>query len=363
MALTQAQAGNPDRAGEAGAYELLINGWARSAGQMGMNTASITGLEAMRFNVGGLAFVEKTEIHVSYTNWLQGTGTNIVKGGIAQKLGESNVIGVSIMNTSFGAIMRTTTTNPEGGLGTFNPSFLNIGLSFARSFSNSIHGGVVIRLVNERVDDVNSSGFALDAGIQYVTGPRENIHFGVSIRNIGTAMKFGGDGLTFRAPDPATGEYNITVSQRSQKFELPSVLHIGAAYDIYFGANSSKKSIQNETEEGEEEEGEEEEEEANPFNKITISANFTSNSFGKDNYGFGIEYSYRGAFALRFGYRFENGMFSDTENTRAELGFAGGATVEIPLANNGRTRMGIDYAYRPTNPWNGTHSIGLRFNL
>jgi len=59
MALTQAQAGNPDRAGEAGAYELLINGWARSAGQMGMNTASITGLEAMRFNVGGLAFVEK----------------------------------------------------------------------------------------------------------------------------------------------------------------------------------------------------------------------------------------------------------------------------------------------------------------
>lgn len=362
MAFGSLRAGNPDRAGEAGAYELLINGWARSSGMFGMNSATVKGLESMRLNAGGLSFVEKTEVGVSYTLWMQGTGTNIAKAGVAQKIGEGNVLGVTIMNTSFGDITRTTTQNPEGGLGTYSPNFMNIGISYSRAFSNSIRGGVVFRLINERVDDINSSGFALDAGIQYVTGPRDNLHFGVSIRNIGTPMRFGGDGFVFRTPDLEDGDYNISVSQRSQKFELPSVLHIGVGYDFYFGGNKTKKSVKNEEEPTEEDEGEEEEEEALPNNRLTVNGSFTSNSFGKDNYGIGLEYSFREAFQLRFGYRFEAGMFSDDNNTRAHMGLAGGLTVEVPLGKGG-TRLGIDYSYRPSDPWNGTHSVGLRFNL
>jgi hypothetical protein len=364
MGFYTSRAGNPDRAGEAGAYELLINGWARSSGMFSLNTATVKGLESMRLNAAGLSMVEQTEVGVSYTLWMQGTGTNIVKGGVAQKIGEGNVIGVSLMNTSFGDITRTTTQNPEGGLGTFSPNFMNIGLSYARAFSNSIHGGVVVRLINERVDDISATGFALDAGIQYVTGPRDNIHFGVAIRNIGTPMTFGGDGFVFRTQEPDAGDYNISVSQRTQKFELPSVLHIGAGYDIYFGANKSKKSVKNEEvpgeEEGEEEEGEEEE--ANPFNRLTIVANFTSNSFGKDNYGLGLEYSFREMFQVRVGYRMEPGMFSAETDTRAHMGLSAGVTVAVPLGDDG-PRLGIVYSYRPSQPCNGTHSIGLRFTL
>lgn len=362
MAFSSLRAGNPDRAGEAGAYELLINGWARSSGMFGMNTSTVKGLESMRLNAAGLSFVEKTEVGVSYTLWMQGTGTNIVKGGVAQKIGEGNVIGVSLMNTNFGDIQRTTTSNPEGGLGTYSPNFMNIGISYAREFSNSIRGGVVVRLINERVDDIGSTGFALDAGIQYVTGPRDNLHFGVAIRNIGTPMTFGGDGFVFRTPEPDGGDYNISVSQRSQKFELPSVLHIGVGYDIYFGGNKSKKSVKNEEVPEDETEGDEEGEEANPFNRLTVVANFTSNSFGKDNYGLGLEYSFRDMFQLRVGYRMEAGMFSDDNDTRAHMGLSGGLTVEVPLGDDG-PRLGIDYSYRPSQPWNGTHSIGLRFNL
>ena len=63
-----AMAGNPDRAGAAGATQLLINPWARSAGWGLANSASIRGVEAMYGNVAGLAMVNKTE--VLFTNCL-----------------------------------------------------------------------------------------------------------------------------------------------------------------------------------------------------------------------------------------------------------------------------------------------------
>ena len=48
------EAGNPDRQGESGAAQLLMNPWARSAGLHGMNTANIYGVESLRINVAGL---------------------------------------------------------------------------------------------------------------------------------------------------------------------------------------------------------------------------------------------------------------------------------------------------------------------
>ena len=55
MAAIGVHAGNPDRQGEAGAHELLINPWARSAGLHTLNTSSIMGVEAMRLNIAGLS--------------------------------------------------------------------------------------------------------------------------------------------------------------------------------------------------------------------------------------------------------------------------------------------------------------------
>ena len=53
--------GNPQRAGQSGASELLINPWARSSGWAGADIAGVRGLEGIYSNVAGLAFTEKTE--------------------------------------------------------------------------------------------------------------------------------------------------------------------------------------------------------------------------------------------------------------------------------------------------------------
>jgi len=354
-------AGNPDRAGEAGAYELLINGWARSSGMFSMNSACVKGLEATSINPGGLAFVRKTEVLASYTNWFTGSGVHVINAGLAQKLGKANVIGVSVASFNFGEIQRTTTTNPEGGLGTFKPSFLNIGLSYARNFSKSIHGGITARMVNERTADVSAMGVAFDAGIEYSTGKRDQIHFGVAIRNVGTPMRFTGDGFTFRGVAPQ-GTYNMTQVNRSEKFSLPSQLNIGAAYDLYLGKTKAPAPSDG----GEAKKDEKEEPEVlKPANRITIAANFTSNSVGKDQLGAGLEYAYKESFMIRCGYRWEKGILSkdETKNTTLFTGLAAGVTFETPLKKGKPQRLGFDYSFRMTNKFDGVHSGGIRILL
>ena len=62
LAVGTALAGNPDRAGSAGASQLLINPWAASNGLAGINMASVRGLESTFNNVAGLAFVNRNEL-------------------------------------------------------------------------------------------------------------------------------------------------------------------------------------------------------------------------------------------------------------------------------------------------------------
>ena len=196
-------AGNADRAGQAGASELLINPWARSSGWGNANSSSIRGLEAQFMNVAGMAFVQKTQVLFANTQWLMGSGIMINSAGVAQQLGESGVVGVAVSAMSFGDIDITTSDIPAGGIGTFSPSLMNIGLSYAKSFSNSIHAGATVRIISESIANLRATGIAFDVGIQYLTtlGDRkkaknkDNLSIGMSLKNVGPPLKMSGDGL------------------------------------------------------------------------------------------------------------------------------------------------------------------------
>jgi hypothetical protein len=338
-------AGNKDRAGQAGAYELLINPWARSSGWNGLITANVKGLESINQNVAGLSFTKGTEVLFSRSIYLQGTDININAFGFSQEMGKKGgVLGINIMAMTFGDIQITTTDKPEGGIGTYRPQFLNIGIAYAKTFSKSISGGFVLRGISESASDITATGFSVDAGIQYVTnskGKKDNIHFGISLRNIGTPMKFRGDALSFKTDAPE-GNYPLTIEKRSQQFELPSMLNIGGAYDFRFGGTEDDflKRTQ----------------------RITIAANFTSNSFYRDQIGGGLEYSFKEQFMFRGGYNYQTGLTSTLERSTAFTGLSFGATIEVPL-NKAGTTFGLDYSYRTSNPFGGTHSIGIRLTL
>ncbi len=332
------KAGNEDRSGQAGATELLINPWARSSGLGSTSCANIKGLEAQFHNVAGTAFTAKTEILFSHTTWLKGSDININAFGLTQKVSDVGVLGLSVMSMSFGDIEITTTELPEGGIGTFSPNYLNIGLSYAQAFSNSIFGGINLKVISESISDNAAMGIAIDAGIQYVTGikGKENIHFGISLKNVGPRMGFAGDGLSLRVQMPNASNVN-TMEQRSDHFDLPSLINIGAAYD--FTLSKDEEHL------------------------LTAIANFTSNSFNKDQYSLGLEYSFKKMAMLRAGYTYEDGIFNSADRTTVFTGPAAGFTIQIPLNKEKSSSISLDYSYRATDPFSGTHSIGARIYL
>jgi hypothetical protein len=329
-------AGNPQRAGQAGASELLINPWARTSGWGGANIAGVRGLEGIFSNVAGLAFTEKTELIFSQSQWLKfgdDAVADISSFGFSQKVGESAVLGFSVMSMSFGDIEITTVDLPEGGIGFYSPTFMNIGLSYAKIFSNSIYGGFTVKMISEQISNVGANGVALDAGIQYVTGTKDNLKFGISLKNVGPRMSFSGDGLSFRGIVGDGDDYKMTVEQRSSELELPALLNIGLSYDVNVMQH-----------------------------RITGAGTFTSNSFQKDQYRLGGEYSYNEMFMVRLGYTYEEGIRTPSTRTTALRGPSAGFTVELPMGDEGST-FGLDYSYRHTDPFQGSHTIGARINL
>ena len=83
-------------------------------------------------------------------------------------------------------------------------------------------------------------------------------------------MTYSGDGLAFETPLPANSNTTTALEaaeQRSQSFELPSLVNIGRPYDFYLAKDSGSKSV----------------------HRITVAVLiFTSNSFTEDQEMLGI---------------------------------------------------------------------------
>ncbi len=345
-------AGNPDRQGEAGAYELVLNPWARSAGLHGINIGSISGVEAMRINPAGIGRINSTEILFAQTRYLIGADINLNAGGFAKKMGNNGALGLTLMAVDFGDIRVTTTDQPEGTGVTYSPSFFNIGLGYAHSFEK-VSVGVLIRVITESTSDISSTGAAIDAGVQYVTGPKDNIKFGIAIRNIGTPMKFGGPGISAQSPIAKEGkDYPLTYSVRGAVYELPSLLNIGLSVKSHLG----------------------------PKHTLTVDGGFVANSFAQDAVGIGLEYGFNEMFMLRGGYKYEISKKDSRIEGSVDNGPSAGVSIDVPLKKKdvadilGETtkvendtkkapRIGIDYAYKLTAYFGGIHSFSLRLNF
>ncbi len=326
-------AGNPDRAGSAGASQLLINPWAQSSGLANSNMASIRGVESSFLNIAGLAFVNKTDIAFTNTQYLVGSGIQINSFALGQKMGNGGVIGISVMAMSFGDIPITTVDLPEGGIGNFRPSMSNIGVSYAKAFSDRIYAGITVRVIAESIANARAQGVSFDAGVRYVTGENDRLRFGIALRNVGAPMRFSGDGLTLTAT-PDNGAFSLTVNTRSERYELPALVNIGVAYDIL-----NSEDI-----------------------RLTGNGQFTSNSFTRDQFGVSAEFAWTERVILRGGFLWEDAITDDEMRMTTMSGPAAGLTLQLPAGANGSV-LGLDYAYRTTMPFGGIHSIGLHINL
>ena len=342
-ASVSAMAGNKDRSGQAGAAEMVINPWARSTGVFGTNVSHIGGVEAMKANIAGLAQVTGTDIGLSRGQYLSGTGININNIAVGQSLGEAGTIGINLMSMNFGEITSTSYDMPDG-FGTFRPQFLNVQLGYAKQFSSHVNAGAAMTYISEQVGNITALGLAFEVGIQYVTGKRDNFQFGITLRNLGTNMRFTGTGFAVNAEKPQSNP-SFVVSQQypADKFSMPTYLNFGISYDFYLDENhvASKDSL--------------------PKHKLTAIGNFQSNSFNNDYIGLGAEYSFKEMIQFRAAYRYEKGIGNLEKSTTMYSGIAVGATAQKRFGEKGPL-VSIDYSFRPTQrPANGVHMMSLRF--
>jgi hypothetical protein len=356
----------PVRAGQAGFTQLLINGWGKSSGMGNSYSAGVSGVEAFHLNIAGLGRVQGSELGFSRTSWLGGTGININTFGFGQKVGDDGALGISVMSFSLGQIPITTVAQPDGGIGTYKPSISNINVGYAYNFTDQISAGINMKVVSESTPDVRTSGVGFDAGLQFATelikdiatkktkylsdNPAakrgSDIRFGVSIKNIGPDLKYAGDGLATKS-NINDNAFTTTTSQRADKTQLPSLINIGLAYDFRLDKKAGMY-----------------------WHRLTTAMNFTNNSFSSNQTSLGIEYAYKEILLLRSAFDYEKGIFNYDTRRTAYTGVCMGASVQIPIAKKGEkgvrennNTIGIDYSYRATNPFSGTHTFGLRINL
>jgi hypothetical protein len=336
-----AWAGNPDRAGGAGGANTLLNPYARSASMMGANSAYLRGVEAMHFNVGGLAYVKGTELMANRVSYLQGTDIFLNNFSLGQQLGDGHVFGLTFTSLQLGDILIRTEQQPDGTLGTFTPQVINIGFAYAKEFSNSITAGFVTRLVSEGVADARATGIAFDFGVQYQTAlnaknklKKEDFRFGIGVRNIGPDMQYGGSGLSFRSINPQTGA-DRRAQYITERFNHPALMNIGVSYDMRLDKNPDTY-----------------------FHRLTANGNFNYNAFSSNVVSVGGEYAYKETFMLRAGYGYQENIINSDYRTQY-YGMCGGVGMVLPVSKNG-LKMAIDYSYAPTRVFNGVHNLSLR---
>ncbi len=152
-------------------------------------------------------------------------------------------------------------------------------------------------------------------------------------------MKYSGDGLSLKVFMDNSSNQQFTMVQRADDFELPTQLSIAAGYDFLFAET----------------------------NRITLAGNFVSNSFTNDQFILGLEYGWKEMFMIRAGYTYENGIWSKegilySDNCmNINRGLSAGLSLDVPLSKKeDAMRFAVDYSYRDTYTYGGTHSVGVR---
>ena len=328
FSVPNAHAQGDDRSGTAAMEELLVPitprtvslGSALTSGMAGMS-----GVEALQSNPAALMVNQSTNAMFSRTEYVADIGINYF--GIAQRFGNNN-IGLTLTSWDYGDIPRQTAENPEIDPSlTWDASVVVVGATFARQFTDRISAGVTAKGLSRRIDNVNSTGVAFDAGMTYVVG-ESGLRFGVSLKNFGPQMDFNGDGLSTPIPqDGPAGSGDIAGEIDDLGAELPSLLNFGAAYTRQFAGDLT----------------------------ATVLGNFRSNSYDLDNYAAGVELGYQGIFFVRGGLDI-NG---DPDVTAWEV-WNIGAGLNLNMIGNG---LAVDYSYRPSDVFSGVNMFAVSFTL
>jgi hypothetical protein len=220
--------------------------------------------------------------------------------------GMYGVFGVSMQSVNYGEIDETIfdQSDPKGyqDLGTFKPTGLMIGASYARALSDRFAIGGNVKYVTQNLGDgvvsVDTSNnritvknkldvLAFDFGVLYRTGFK-SLEFGMSVRNFSKEVKY-----------------------QQEQFQLPLIFKIGLSMNVLDLMEVDPKA-----------------------HSLLLAVEATHPRDFREQVNVGGEYVFAEIFALRAGYMFANDLY----------GFTTGLGVRYSLEG---VEIGIDYSYTP----------------
>lgn len=327
---TQSAAAQDDRAGTQAMEELLVPVTPRSVALGSTLTGGLgdlSAVEAIQSNPAGLLNSAGTTAMFSRSQYVADIGVNFV--GVSQAFG-NNAVALTLTSWDYGDILRTTEDAPDPSANaplTYSASTFALGATYGRQFTDRIGAGFTLKALGRTIDNVNSNGIAVDAGITYVV-PDAGLRFGVSLQNLGTEMTFSGTGLQRDVPNPGpTGQQPVAGEIDDLAAQLPSALNFGASYTRRFEGDISMSAI----------------------------AGFTAGSYDLDQYSAGLELGYADLVYARGGVRLTPEPDQDFWQ-----GWNLGAGLNLDLSN---TRLRVDYAFRPTNFFGNVNVFSVGLNL
>jgi hypothetical protein len=221
------------KVGTAGAQFLKIGLSARATGMGEAYIVAVDNSEAIFWNPGALARVEKFDISASYVQW----PADIAYSGIALAAFFENIgtFGFHISGLQLGDMRVRTIYKPEGDGRMFTAGQFSTGLSFARFLTSHFSVGLTFKYIHEKFWDYSAKNWAIDIGTFYDTG-FNSLVLGMSILNFGPEMAFEGRYIDYSDPDEI-GESGEFEEKEFLHYPLPLTFRFGLAMYVYQSEN------------------------------------------------------------------------------------------------------------------------------
>lgn len=332
----QAQGNQPDgerRAGTNAASELLIPVGARYIGMGGSSIATASGLEALYWNPAGLARSSRNA-NAMFSHMQHLADINVNYFAVSAGFNGFGTLGFSVKALDIGDIIVTTEDSPDGTGSVITPQFVTAGFTYSRVLSDRVGVGATLNLVSETIDRVSATGLAFSFGVQYNDFVAINgLSLGVTLRNIGPSMQYGGTGLQRRGNLIDLSRGNSAYEIIAGKDELPSSLEIGLGYKLKVGANDH----------------------------VNITSLYQDNNYDDDASRLGVEYSLNETLFLRGGYSL---AFTAGDDAAGENRYIYGLTVGAGFQRDlGGVEVNLDYAFRQVEFFDNSNVFTLKLGF
>ncbi|MBZ0267730.1 PorV/PorQ family protein, partial [bacterium] len=187
--------------GETGLAFLKIGVGARAAGMGEAYVAVAQDPTATYWNPAGIANAQGDEVHATHNEWISDVRYEYLAAVHGMK---GHAVGAHVALLHMGELEgRDTSGNFTGGFRAYD---MSAGVTYARRVARPLEVGVTAKVLYEKIEEENATGFAGDVGVRYRT-PVRGLTAAAALTNAGTEMKFVDD-----------------------TFLLPVAFRIGAAY-------------------------------------------------------------------------------------------------------------------------------------